>query len=103
MTATAILSVFAGMMIGLRMRVLALVPAMVLAGAAVFVVFALRGDGVPAALGAAATTIVAIQIGYLCSTFAVSLREPAPSAVSDAVAVTAASQSAAGRSAALHR
>ena len=79
MTVTAILSVFAGMTIGLRIRVLALVPAMLIAGTAVFAVFACQGDGVVAAFGAAATTVIAIQIGYMCASFAVSLKEPAGS------------------------
>lgn len=101
MTVTAILSVFAGMIIGLRIRVQALVPAMLIAGAAVFAVFAIRGDGFLAAMGAAATTIVAVQIGYLCSTFAISLKEPVSNP--EVVAMPAASQGPAGHSAAIRR
>lgn len=97
MSVIAILSVFAGMIIGFRMKVLALIPVMFLTGAAVFAVFAIRGEGLMAALGAGATAIIAIQIGYLCWTFAASLKEePAAQAV-------AVSESAAGRSATVHR
>lgn len=101
MTVTAILSVFAGMIIGLRIRVQALVPAMLIAGTTVSAVFAIGGSGFLAAMGAAAITIITVQIGYLCSTFAISLKEPASNP--DVIVAPATSPGPSSQSAALRR
>lgn len=75
MTVVLILCVFAGMLVGLKLKVYALVPATLIAGLATFGYCVVRGDSHLAALLSTAASLVAIQIGYLSWTFAAAMKE----------------------------
>ena len=69
MTTVAILSVFAGMLIGIRFKLLAIVPVIMTAMLAAAMVSAIQGDPVLSVLAAAALGAIGAQVGYLCGSF----------------------------------
>lgn len=85
--------VLTGMAVGLRFRVFAIVPAIIIAAVSTVAILAAQGIGSWTILGAAVLNGAAVQIGYLCGTFAHAvLRETwAPATVS--ASVTASPQS----------
>ena len=66
--AFTIFCALAGAVLGMRYKVLALVPAIGLALMMVLISAIARGDGIWAILGAAAAAGTALQIGYLAGT-----------------------------------
>lgn len=87
MITTLIACVVAGMVIGLRSKVLMIVPAIVVAAIAAAVVAIARGEHAWAVIGFAALGAIAIQIGYVCASLAASMLKETPTA--DAPAATA--------------
>lgn len=94
MTVIAILGVFAGILLGLRSRVFAVVPLAVTGSIATFLTLVLLGETSLSAAVACVAGVIALQLGYLCASFAATQQEaPAPDSVATARAVhTGASQ-----------
>lgn len=77
MTPILLACVFVGMAAGFRFKVLSLLPLTVLAGGAM--IWAGQNQSGWIVLGAAVLASLALQIGYLCGTYAQSvLRHPQP-------------------------
>lgn len=88
MTIAIALSAVTGIAIGFRFNIYMVVLA-VLAAAAASMTFAIAQGEQPWSLAAILiSSAIALQVGYLCASFAVSMREPA---VSNTVEVAAAS------------
>jgi ABC-type amino acid transport system permease subunit len=75
MTTVAILSVFAGMLIGMRFKLLAIMPVIITAMLAAAIVSAVQGDPVLSVLAAAALGAISAQVGYLCGSFVPFVKE----------------------------
>ncbi len=75
MTTVAILSVFAGMLIGIRFRLLAIVPVMMTIMVAAAILTAAQGGTVLSVLAAAALSAIGVQVGYLCGSFVPFIKE----------------------------
>jgi len=69
MTIIAVLSVFAGMLIGIRSKVLMTMPVIVTAVSVAATVTAMQGEAVWSVLAAATLSAIGVQIGYLCGSF----------------------------------
>lgn len=88
MTIAAILSVFAGMLLGIRFKVLAIMPVMLAAMVAVAIATAAQDNPLMMVLAAATLSAIGVQIGYLCGSFVPFMKEapeaaPAVSASTD--------------------
>jgi hypothetical protein len=70
MTIVTLACVLTGMAVGLRFKVLMIVPVIVIAMISTGLIMAVRGDDLWAILGALAINAVGVQVGYLCGTFA---------------------------------
>lgn len=81
------ISVIAGMAIGFRFKIYMVVPAILAAALATAAVSVAQGDQSWSIALAVVLSAVALQIGYLCGTFALSMKE-AP--VTNTVQVTGA-------------
>ncbi len=88
MTIPIIVSVLAGMAIGLRFKVLMALPVMLVAALSTGAVTVAQGEHLWAILSAIVLSSVGVQVGYLCGTFASSLKE---AQVSDTAPATTAS------------
>jgi hypothetical protein len=75
MTISIIVSVLAGMAIGLRFKVLLILPAILLAGLLTTALSAMNGDLSWRTISAVVFSALSVQLGYLCGTFAVSMKE----------------------------
>lgn len=75
MTISIIVSVLAGMAMGLRFKVLMIVPGFVIAALSTAAIGIAQGEHSWAILSAIALGAVGMQVGYLCGTFACSMRE----------------------------
>lgn len=85
MTIAIAVSVLAGMAIGLRFRIYMVVPAIISAALATAIISIQHGNQLGSVGLAVLLSSVAVQIGYLCGTFALSMKETPlnnPSAVS---------------------
>jgi hypothetical protein len=81
MTMPLIISVLAGMAVGLRFKVFMNIPVIVAAVLATAAIAIAQGEHSWAILSAIALSAFGVQIGYLCGTFAYSIKEtPAPAA-----------------------
>ena len=89
MTMSLIISVLAGMAAGLRFRVLMNIPVIVIAVLSTAAIAVAQGEYGWAILSAIVLSAVGVQIGYLCGTFAYSIKEsqvpaaPSPAAPTD--------------------
>jgi len=89
MTMSLIISVLAGMAVGLRFRVLMNIPVIVLAVLSTAAIAVAQNEHGWAILSAIVLSAVGVQIGYLCGTFAYSMKEaqvpvaPSPAAPAD--------------------
>lgn len=77
MTVAIILFGFVGMLVGLKLKVYALVPATLAAGLATFGYCLAQGESLFNAIFATLASLVAVQIGYLSWTFAAAMKETA--------------------------
>ncbi|MGA7972151.1 MAG: hypothetical protein WCA36_05025 [Pseudolabrys sp.] len=85
MTAVAILSVFAGMFLGMRFKILATLPVIVAVALTASAVMAAQDAPLLSILAGAALSALAVQIGYLCGSFAPFVKHvPEPAVVSSA-------------------
>jgi hypothetical protein len=75
MMIVAILSVFAGMLIGIRFKILATMPAIGVAMLAAAAVTAAQGNPLWSVLAAAALSAIGVQVGYLCGSFVPFVKE----------------------------
>ena len=75
MTFVAILSVFAGMLLGIRFKVVAIMPAIIAAMLAAAMVTAAKGNPLMTVLAAAALSAIGVQVGYLCGSFVPFVKE----------------------------
>jgi hypothetical protein len=76
MLATLIASVVIGMVIGLRSKVLLIVPATIVAIMLIAVASMALGNAPWTSVGIALLCAVVIQIGYVCGSLAVTITEP---------------------------
>jgi hypothetical protein len=82
-----IVSVLAGIAIGLRFKVLSILPVIIVAIVATAMITIAQGDHILTVMAATATSATGVQFGYLCATFAASLRHaPARESAPDASA-----------------
>lgn len=89
MTISIIVSVLAGMAIGLRFKVLMIVPAIFVAAFSTTAITIAQGEHRWAIISAIVLSAIAVQVGYLCGTFASSVKEsPAPNPAPAATAPT---------------
>lgn len=91
MTIPIIVSVLAGMAIGLRFKVLMIMPAIFVAALSTAAIMIAQGDHAWTIILATVSSAVGVQIGYLCGTFAYSVKEtkvpagaPSPTVPADA-------------------
>ena len=85
MTAVAILSVFAGMFLGMRFKILATLPAIATAALTATAVTAAQGAPLLSILAGAALSVLAVQVGYLCGSFVPFVKDvPEPAIASSA-------------------
>lgn len=75
MTIPIIISVLAGMAIGLRFKVLMVLPAMLVTALSTGAITIAQGEHLWSILLAIVLSAIGVQIGYLCGTFAYSIRE----------------------------
>jgi hypothetical protein len=75
MTIAIALSVLAGMAIGFQFRIFMVVPAILAAAAATIIISVAQGDAFWSTAGLALLSAVSVQLGYLCGTFALSMKE----------------------------
>lgn len=75
MTIIAVLSVFAGMLTGIRFRLLAIMPVIIAAMLAAAAVTAAQGAPLWSVLAASVLSAIGAQVGYLCGSFAPSLKD----------------------------
>ena len=81
MALALVLSVFAGMAIGLRSKILMLVPAILIATLTMVAIATVRGDQSSTAVGLSVLVAIAVQIGYLVGSLAIQmLKDPQPDA-----------------------
>ena len=87
MTMPLIISVLAGMAVGLRFKVFANIPVIVVAVLSTAAIAFAQGEHGWSILWAIVLSVIGVQIGYLCGTFAYSMKEtpaPAPSPAASA-------------------
>ena len=75
MIVAIIVSVLAGMAIGLRFKVFMIMPAIIVAALSAAAITVAHGDHAWAIMSAIVLSAIGVQIGYLCGTFAYSLKE----------------------------
>lgn len=75
MTITIIISALAGMAIGFRFKVLLILPAIIAAALSTGAITAAQGHNFWAILLAIALSAIGVQVGYMCGTFASSVKE----------------------------
>ena len=75
MTIAIALSVLAGMAIGFQFKIYMVVSAILAAVLATTAISVAQGDQIWSIVGVAILSAVAVQIGYLCGTFALSMKE----------------------------
>ncbi len=75
MTTVAILSVFAGMLVGIRFKMLVIMPVIAAAMLAAAAVTIAQGDPILSVLAAAALSAIGTQVGYLCGSFVPFVKE----------------------------
>lgn len=75
MTMSFIISVLAGMAVGLRFKVLMNLPVIVVAVLSTAAIAVAQGEQNWAILSAIVLSAIGVQIGYLCGTFAYSIKE----------------------------
>lgn len=82
MTVVAIVSVFAGMLLGMRFKILAILPAIAAAVVASTMVTAAQGAPFLSILAGAALSTLGVQVGYLCGSFVPFVKDVPEAAVS---------------------
>lgn len=75
MTIALMISVLAGIAIGFRFRIYMVVPAVLAAVISMAAVSAGQGDQIWSIAAALTLSAIALQVGYLCGSFAVSMKE----------------------------
>ena len=75
MTMSFIISVLAGMAVGLRFKVFMNLPVIVVAILSTAAIAVAQGEQSWAILSAVVLSAIGVQIGYLCGTFAYSIKE----------------------------
>ena len=75
MTIPFIISVLAGMAIGLRFRVLMILPAIVAGVLLTATITFVQGEHIWTIISASGLSAIGVQIGYLCGTFVYSQKE----------------------------
>lgn len=75
MTTVAILSVFAGMLVGIRFKILVNMPVIVVAMLAAAAVTIAQGDPILSVLAATGLGAISAQVGYLCGSFVPFVKE----------------------------
>lgn len=86
MTFAIILSVLTGTLIGFRFKIFMVMPAIIVTAAATAIVTVTQGETFWAVITAVGLSAAAVQIGYLCGSFALSQKEaplPAPNTAAD--------------------
>lgn len=75
MTIAIAISVLAGMAIGFRFKIYMVVPAILTAALSTAAVSVAQGDQFWSTASVVVLSALAVQIGYLCGTFALSMKE----------------------------
>jgi hypothetical protein len=75
MTIAISISVLAGMAIGFRFKIYMVVPAILTAALSTAAVYMAQGDQFWSIAWGGALSVVAVQVGYLCGTFVLSMKE----------------------------
>ncbi|MDO8878756.1 MAG: hypothetical protein Q8M24_11165 [Pseudolabrys sp.] len=75
MTIAITISVLTGIAIGFRFKIYMVVPAVLAAAISTVAVSVAQGDQFWSIVAALTLTAIALQVGYLCGSFAVSMKE----------------------------
>jgi hypothetical protein len=75
MTIPILVSLLAGLVIGLRFKVFMVIPAVLVAAILTIAIAIAQGSGFWPIVLATALSVISVQIGYLCTTFVYSIKD----------------------------